>query len=362
METKPRSFVVVLFFALACGRHAIRTPSPSDAGDGPLAVGDVVETSADTSGAKDLRAGEARADRLNEAPASACGNRFVDPGEQCDDGNTRSGDGCSATCLLECGDAGVVVCPDSCFGRCGALCCATAYIVLTCGNGLRTLNEACDDGNAVSGDGCSGDCKQVEPGYHCVPGWPCTPLCGDGVVKAGETCDDGNTREGDGCSRYCLTEPGWDCTSGVCLPGIDAGSEGTRLFCGDGIRSGAEECDLGRDNSDSAYGSCNTQCLLVGCGDGIVNGEEQCDLGDQNGLVDGRYGCTFACRTPHYCGDGNLDTDRGEECDLGDSNGVPVDMTGNPSNAIDARVQCTARCTINVGPLGRRLSAGALRP
>lgn len=38
----------------------------------------------------------------------ACGNGVQDPGEQCDDGNTTSGDGCSASCTIE--D------PDSCPG------------------------------------------------------------------------------------------------------------------------------------------------------------------------------------------------------------------------------------------------------
>ena len=37
---------------------------------------------------------------------SFCGDNVVDPGEQCDDGNAVSGDGCSATCSLE-GAAGV---------------------------------------------------------------------------------------------------------------------------------------------------------------------------------------------------------------------------------------------------------------
>jgi cysteine-rich repeat protein len=31
----------------------------------------------------------------------ACGNGVVDTGEQCDDGNTAAGDGCSATCTME---------------------------------------------------------------------------------------------------------------------------------------------------------------------------------------------------------------------------------------------------------------------
>lgn len=33
--------------------------------------------------------------------AAACGNGAVDTGEECDDGNTASGDGCSATCAIE---------------------------------------------------------------------------------------------------------------------------------------------------------------------------------------------------------------------------------------------------------------------
>eukprot|EP01025_Chloroclados_australasicus_P007283 TRINITY_DN1232_c0_g1_i2.p1 TRINITY_DN1232_c0_g1~~TRINITY_DN1232_c0_g1_i2.p1 ORF type:complete len:464 (-),score=67.58 TRINITY_DN1232_c0_g1_i2:417-1808(-) len=37
-----------------------------------------------------------------------------------------------------------------------------------CGNGEIELLEECDDGNTVSGDGCSSTCK-VEPGYICVP-------------------------------------------------------------------------------------------------------------------------------------------------------------------------------------------------
>ena len=34
---------------------------------------------------------------------AACGNGVLDPGEACDDGNTASGDGCSATCTIESG-------------------------------------------------------------------------------------------------------------------------------------------------------------------------------------------------------------------------------------------------------------------
>ncbi|HCF58984.1 MAG TPA: hypothetical protein DFS52_13460, partial [Myxococcales bacterium] len=48
-----------------------------------------------------------------------------------------------------------------------------------CGNGTVESGEACDDGNAVDGDGCSADCKSTEQ-------------CGNGFVDKGEVCDDGN--------------------------------------------------------------------------------------------------------------------------------------------------------------------------
>jgi cysteine-rich repeat protein len=40
-------------------------------------------------------------------PPPVCGNGIVEGAEQCDDGNTISGDGCSATCLWEAGACGV---------------------------------------------------------------------------------------------------------------------------------------------------------------------------------------------------------------------------------------------------------------
>jgi cysteine-rich repeat protein len=63
-----------------------------------------------------------------------CGDLEVCPPEECDDGNTEDGDGCSSTCQDEfCGDT--IVQPG--------------------------LGEECDDGNTEDGDGCSSTC-QVE--------------------------------------------------------------------------------------------------------------------------------------------------------------------------------------------------------
>jgi cysteine-rich repeat protein len=75
-------------------------------------------------------------------PPPSCGNGVVETGEQCDDGNTTSGDGCSATCQLE-----------------G---CDTCHAPV-CGNGIVETGELCDDGNTTAGDGCSPTC-QLEVG------------------------------------------------------------------------------------------------------------------------------------------------------------------------------------------------------
>src|SRR3989338_11694325 len=64
----------------------------------------------------------------------------------------------------------------------------------TCGDKLLGQEEQCDDGNAVSGDGCSSDCR--------------AEFCGNGIIETPEMCDDGNIVGGDGCSVVCTTETG----------------------------------------------------------------------------------------------------------------------------------------------------------
>ncbi len=40
-----------------------------------------------------------------------------------------------------------------------------------------------------------------------------SPVCGDGKKTANEECDDGNRRVGDGCTTRCRVECGWGCTT-----------------------------------------------------------------------------------------------------------------------------------------------------
>jgi fibro-slime domain-containing protein len=123
-----------------------------------------------------------------------CGDGVRSFPEQCDDGNTNAGDGCSAACRLEIG----FKCDQP-----GSACTKT-----TCGDGKIEGTETCDDGNSMPFDGCSQDC-QLEPDCK---GEQCAAVCGDGFVFPNEECDDGNKTDGDGCSKGCRNEPGWICT------------------------------------------------------------------------------------------------------------------------------------------------------
>jgi cysteine-rich repeat protein len=77
-----------------------------------------------------------------------------------------------------------------------AACTSSSNNTPACGDGVLDSGEQCDDGNTVSGDGCSATCETEGP----------PNVCGDGTVGGSEQCDDGNTTSGDGCSATCSFE------------------------------------------------------------------------------------------------------------------------------------------------------------
>ena len=221
----------------------------------------------------------------------ACGDGSVAGNEQCDDGNTTSGDGCSSTCQLEsgwicpqpgepcivdCGD-GILTAPEQCDppnpGKgCSATCtfepgwfCNPPPAVLpdagppppstcmatVCGNGVKEGNEACDDGNLIDGDGCSAQCT-LEP--DCSSG-TCQSKCGDGILLPPEQCDDGNTNDGDGCSSTCQVESGWYCTPQTANPPAQLNlAVRFRDFISIPINGGVRHVDF----ESNVYGAANT--------------------------------------------------------------------------------------------------------
>jgi fibro-slime domain-containing protein len=161
-----------------------------------------------------------------------------------------------------------------------------------CGDGTLTADEACDDGNKASGDGCAETCLATEPGFSCAAaGQPCRRIarCGDGLVAPTEQCDDGNVASTDGCSDRCRVELGKKCEGepSVCSDAV----------CGNGIKEGAESCD---DGNTAPFDGCSPLCLkepncsglscTSDCGDGLLI-NEACDDGN---LVDGD-GCSSSC-------------------------------------------------------------------
>ena len=268
---------------------------------------------------------------------AACGNNVLDPGEACDDGNTRDNDGCNAICNIE-----------------------------FCGDGVQQTDESCDDGNIVNGDGCDDECL--------VEG-----ECGDGVIQPGEACDDGNTVAGDGCDSLCQREGCLDGEIRVAqlIEGNSCGNEfDAPVSCGQGTSGGErayrftapatgtyvfttdldgtttdtvvyvrDSCggsELGC-NDDIVFGSVLTSRLALdldaneevvvfvsgyrnicgdftlgvfapGCGDSIVQDGEDCDDGnDRNDDL-----CTNTCDDA-ACGDGFWQPSAGEDCDDGNN-------------------------------------------
>jgi len=300
-----------------------------------------------------------------------CPNNFLDPGEECDDGNIFNNDSCvgscqNATCgdgfvwtgLEECdnGAANNNVTPDAC-----RLDCTNA----ACGDFVIDSGEACDDGpmgslvcnpvceNSYCGDGFIQDPNSFGITEICDNGTmnndtigdacrtDCTlPFCGDSVTDnlGGEECDDGaNGDDTDGCRDDCtfitcgngFQEGIEECddadadSSDACI--IDPPYSCMNATCGDGYIwtvdcTSCEECDNGTSNSDSIPNACRSTCTDASCGDNTIDTGEDCDDGANGDNTDG---CDDSCTYLTVCGNGIREG--AEQCDdgLGNSDIIP---------------------------------------
>ena len=214
---------------------------------------------------------------------AVCGDGKINQAdEKCDDGNTESGDGCTANCQQIEAD---FACPTP-----GSPCVST----VKCGDGkISPGTETCDDGNANAKDGCDATCK-TEPGWDCeVAGELCVPHCGDGMIVGDEECEfyNGATpTAGAGCGVDCRIEPGWDCnaTTKTCA----------KTVCGNKVVERGEGCDDGNNVpfdgclNCQAEPSCNGGTCMAVCGDGKRYNSEECDDGN---IRDGD-GCSHDCK------------------------------------------------------------------
>ncbi len=282
-----------------------------------------------------------------------CGDGLLDAPEECDDGNTDDGDGCSAACANEpiyCCYQGVrvevtalerTVAPMELVegGDCHALSARfDAYTPVShsatapcpCGDGILEDQEWCDgkmfatNSNGESLNRCQ-NVPWLGPSYTgtvtCAS--DCTlddsrcekTGCGNGRIDRNEDCDGtafaaradgkvltcgdflvGSTRGNLRCNADCTID------SSACIP----------AHCGDKVIDAGEQCD---DGGQSAL--CDDDCTLAQCGDGFVNplAGEECDEGLRNDNFTANA-CRENCRQS-FCGDQILDA--GEQCDDGNT-------------------------------------------
>lgn len=243
-------------------------------------------------------------------PPPNCGDGILQPeeGELCDDGNQRSGDGCSQFCVIE-------KCPRIRYRKDVS----DKDVSVDCAVSAATTSDPCDDGlcvttstpfvcfdlvdkgsvqaNCISGDPFIGyhdevdDCSNfiserdwsksvldvcVNEDYICIDedcnyrivagiDFMCTEdcaVCGDGIVQDGEECDTGNL-EDTNCF-YCRL--GCTCDDNTTKPCTGE--------CFGGQVADGTVCDPRAVGNPCAGGMCvPTAC----CGDGIIQPPEECD-------------------------------------------------------------------------------------
>lgn len=256
------------------------------------------------------------------------GQLNLNKGEQCDPpGRIEYEDGCVGT-IKE-----LTVCNSGCQWVASTTQCSNFS---HCGNGVKELGEACDDGAFLNGkyNHCNATCNGVSALGKCgdesvqlayeicdphTPGlerysltskndscsWDCQnwgPYCGDRTIQTqhGEECDGSQACAVDGkpgvkiCAGDCKMSPSatstaaWLCTA-TTTP-VVAGVSGN---CGNGAIDAAEACDRGAANNGlpcvPAYGVpcsyCSADCKnsidvqpTQYCGNGIIESAEKCEI------------------------------------------------------------------------------------
>jgi cysteine-rich repeat protein len=128
--------------------------------------------------------------------------------EECDDGNNSNGDGCSSACVVE--TRWVCTQVVNATSTCTYTACGNGYL-----DSAAPYNEECDDGNTDDGDGCSSTCT-IEDCYYCSgtgTSNSCTLQCENSVLNSNtyyqgtpktEVCDEGAAKtDALGCLECC---------------------------------------------------------------------------------------------------------------------------------------------------------------
>lgn len=261
-----------------------------------------------------------------------CGNNHVDPGEDCDIGDTAN-EVPGVTCTLNCLRPGNKNANNQ-----------------LCGNGAVDVaqGEECDPRNADHGAFCTNTCNWEGSGTR-LENATSTAWCGSATKSFGEDCDiaitSTTTPDGFiGCSNQCLhrgtpTSQEW-CTkhagdnyaSGKIRDTVECGARAVSI-CGNHTLEVGEECEYLADGTGiqvaidletnpgnpnvvfaatSSLKVCTNRCLLgnictLGSIPNTANNGPRCEKGTQ-GCTDGCHvaGSSVTYDEPSFCGDGNI--------------------------------------------------------
>jgi cysteine-rich repeat protein len=239
--------------------------------------------------------------------SASCGDSVVQAGEQCDDGNTASGDGCSATCQIE-------PCY-TCTGQpsvCTLMTCTPldqCHVAGTCdpasgacSNPPAPDGTSCDDRIFCNGtDTCDGSGNCVHTGDPCGTGPVCTHTCNE-------------------TAQNCLASSGTACDDRIFCNGADTcDGNGTCAHAGDPCAGGAECNTMCNETTRDCLTAANTCCTDDGnaCTDDACDGKGTCahprpDT-DGDGICDALDNCTTIANP----GQADCDCDGfGDACDL----------------------------------------------
>ena len=199
----------------------------------------------------------------------------------------------------------------------------------------------------------------------------CPDPCGDGsaYTLAGEVCDGGDFN-GASCATEGFASGTLACNA-TC-DGLDtAGCVAAPVdVCGDGVRTGSEDCDTSDLNGASCVSRGYTAGLLLcadnctfdevfcnQCGDGNIGGSEACDGANLGGATcesQGFAGGTLACAGCGLdtsgctlCGNGVRDLS--ETCDGGDLGGTSCEMLGFTGGTLACQTGCLFDTSACVG-------------
>ena len=233
-----------------CGNGIVERGEDCDGGAGCYGPADIVPCT---------RTGNADSCPASATGTDCCGNGRIDYdfGEECDDGDTVTGDGCDDLCMFEGSGWSASV---------------------NCGNGIIEYGEECEDRNTEINDGCDANClhegsfcgdgtvdlfrfEECEPSLSPECAWNClwlgtTPVfeggtCGNNPpLDPGEECDDGQTGLQYQKSKVYIEH-------GALTEGLDYG-----VLAGSGIRDAFQNCYYPAVGPDCTPPNSPPDCIL----------------------------------------------------------------------------------------------------